>query len=181
MPVHVTVNITNGYNVNIKWLTNGNILKHTFHSGKGIRTDTIDLNPNLTGEVNMTALAFNGVSDASSSLVFLIYYAINGFSLQVHPSTIYKNGSIYLVRESSANGPQGPISVSVKYGDGNSSFLSIDADDASFLDPGYLFAHHYSVEGQYDVVVNITSPVDQKVLTSTINIIEPIQNISVRT
>lgn len=122
------------------------------------------------------------MSEASSSLVFLSYYAINGFSLlQVHPSTIYKNASIYLVRESSANGPQGPISVSVQYGDGNCTFLSIDADDASFLDPGYLFAHHYSVEGQYDVVVNITSPVDQNVFTSTIDIIEPIHNISVST
>lgn len=86
----------------------------------------------------MTALAFNGVSEASSSLVFLIYYAINGFSLQVHPSTIYKNASIYLVRESAANSPQGPISVSVQYGDGNNTFLSIDADNASFLDRSWL-------------------------------------------
>lgn len=155
------------------------MLDATFHAGKGIRTFEINLSPNLTGEINLTAVASNAVSEVSNFTLFRHYYAINGFFLLTHPSTVFKNAEIVLIRENSARLPQGNVSITLQYGDGNVTVLSIDAGNSSFLNPGYIFPYRYLAEGEYNVVVNITSLIDKQTLNSKLEIVEPIQNISV--
>lgn len=166
--------------MHITWLTSDEMFKTTFHSGKGVRSFEVNLSPTTAGEINLTAIANNAVSTASSSRVFNLYYVINGFSLVAHPSTIYKDASIQLLREDTANLPQGRLTIVIQYGDGNFSSLSIDSGDPSLKHPGHVFSYPYIAEGQYQVVVNISSPIDEQVLTSTLKVIEPIQNITVR-
>lgn len=180
LPVVVTVNLTNGYNIIIRWFVNDQPLQTSFHAGKGTRTSSVDLLPTTAGDLNITALANNAVSEESTSILSSYLYSINGFSLVVGPSTIYKNASIYLKRASSADLPQGNISIVLQFGDGNLTSLNLSASDPSFLNPGLLFTHHYTTEGSHNVVANIMSNIDSKSLTAIISIVEPIENISVR-
>lgn len=121
-------------------------------------------NFNLTGNISITIIVSNNISQMSKSFIIYKYYPINGIST-TNISSVYNTSEtvkINLFTESNAMKPQGFINFTVDWGDGNYSMGILDLNEqplAEFQLPREV-NHPYSIQGNYTVVLTLQSKLE---------------------
>lgn len=121
-------------------------------------------NFNLTGNISITIIVSNNISQMSKSFVIYKYYPINGISTS-NISSVYNTSEtvkINLFTESNAMKPQGFINFTVNWGDGNYSIGILDLSEQPLVEfklPRDV-DHPYFIQGNYTVVLTLQSQLE---------------------
>lgn len=121
-------------------------------------------NFNLTGNISITIIVSNNISQMSKSFVIYKYYPINGISTS-NISSVYNTSEtvkINLFTESNAMKPQGFINFTVNWGDGNYSIGILDLNEQPLVEfklPRDV-DHPYFIQGNYTVVLTLQSQLE---------------------
>ena len=162
----------------MQWYINGQTITLSSNSGNGTRHLQQLLTLNSTGEVNISVNASNSVSNVLASTIVQNYYRINGILLVTSPSTLSSDCIVTVKLASDAKLPQGPLTINVFYGDGQSGILNISSTEPTLL-TGRNFTHRYSTLGSHMVSVEVTSVIDFKTYNVTSNVYDPISTVQV--
>ena len=132
------------------------------------------------GLVFVEIIAFNPVSEASYNLTFTNLHTINGLTLIGDEVVKNENATVTLKMDRSAQQPQGNFSVSTDFGDSTQPQITvISSEEEILMSSGLLLTHPYNTEGNYSVQVQLSSPVDVKYYSTTVQVMEPIDSIQV--
>ena len=177
-PTNITLSLDSGSNIQMQWYINGQTITLSSNSGNGTRQLQQLLILNSTGEVNISVNASNSVSNVLASTIVQNYYRINGILLMTSPSTLSSDCIVTVKLASDAKLPQGPLTINVLYGDGQSGILNISSTEPTLL-TGRNFTHRYSTLGSHMVSVEVTSVIDFKTYNVTSNVYDPISTVQV--
>lgn len=149
------------------------------HEGTGDRYFNITESILEKGRIDITANATNIVSQKAHAYTTYFYHRINGIFLATNVTSTVLAATIYLKTANSAQVPQGLIDVMVDFGDGTNSSAALDLSSTILIDQNVPFTHLYQYIGNYTVTATLTSPLGTEVITSDIEVIEPIFGIEV--
>ena len=157
--------IQSGSNYEVKWVQ-GNTTNAFQYSGNNTRSFSYNFTMLNTGDNNVTVLVTNLVSGQNHSFSFYSYYGINGIALQVGETyETTETAQIALMVNNSAKQPQGSVSVFLDFGDNSSVFTDLSMTPAT-LKSGFNTTKLYSIQGNYTITANITSPIGSLMLSS---------------
>ena len=177
-PANISINLNSGSNVQLQWYINGQTTTTSSNSGNGTRQLQQLLTLNPTGQVNISVNASNSVSSAVASKTIYNYYRINGFLFTTSPSTLSSDCIVTVKLASDAQLPQGPLTINVFYGDGQSDILNISSTEPTLL-TGRNFTHRYSTLGTHVVSVKVTSSIETKTYNMNSHVYDPISTVQV--
>lgn len=118
-------------------------------------------NFNLTGDINITIIVSNDISQMSKSFIIYKYYPINGIST-TNISSVYNTSeavTMNLFTELNVMIPQGFINFTVDWSDGNYSMGILDLNEQP-LEQQIQLLHPYSIQGNYTVVLTLQSQLE---------------------
>jgi hypothetical protein len=120
------------------------------------------------GTINLEIIISNNVSQASEFLTIYMYYAINGISPTNISGTYNTSENVQMTFEidSNAKKPQGDVTYNVTWGNGGVSNGTLDVDRASPV----TVSSTYTLQGNYTVVLTLSSPVQSYNISYTIYI-----------
>ena len=177
-PTNITLSLDSGSNIQMQWYINGQNITFSSINGNGTRQLQQLLTLNSTGEVNISVNASNSVSNVLATTIVQNYYRINGILLVTSPSTLSSDCIVTVKLASDAKLPQGPLTINVFYGDGQSDILNISSTEPTLL-TGRNFSHRYSTLGSHMVSVEVTSVIDFRTYNVTSNVYDPISTVQV--
>lgn len=168
--LQINATIINGSHMNTEWFLGPKDKQHFLHPCNDTRSFSINHTFVETGEINVTVIGKNLVSQFSKSFILFYYYAINGYVLLPNDTVqTIENATVVIEVESSANQPQGIVDIEVHFGDGDSTNISLEASDLS-LASGIPLTHHYIFQGYYTITAILSSNINSMNLTKTIAI-----------
>lgn len=169
-PLAFNVSIINGSNMETDWFLGPTDTLQFLHPCNSTRSLLFTHTFKEKGDINVTVVGKNRVSALSKSFPAYHYYQINGFVLQSNTTVqTIENATIVLRVENSANQPQGMVDIEIDFGDGDSTNISLDANDNK-LAVGVPFSHHYVYQGVYTITAILKSHINSKNLTTVIGI-----------
>ena len=177
-PTNITLSLDSGSNIQMQWYINGQTITLSSINGNGTRHLQQLLTLNSTGEVNISVNASNSVSNMLATTIVQNYYRINGILLMTSPSTLSSDCIVTVKLASDAQLPQGPLTINVFYGDGQSGILNISSTEPTLL-TGRNFTHRYSTLGSHMVSVEVTSVIDFRTYNVTSSVYDPISTVQV--
>lgn len=116
----------------------------------------------------MTLHVTNLVSAQNFTLLFHSYYKVNGIYLEV--GKIYQTTEIVeiaVIVNGSASQPQGDVSLVLDFGDSTNTNSSLSMD-AFTLKSSFNTTRLYTIQGNYTITANLTSPVGSEILESIV-------------
>lgn len=156
--------------MNTEWFLGPTDKQEFLHPCNDTRTLLFNHTFKEIGEINVTVVGKNPISDITRSFTVYYYYPLNGFLLLPNDTVqTIENATIILRVENSANQPQGMVDIEIDFGDGDSTNISLDAGD-SRLASGVPFSHHYVIQGIYTVTAMLKSNINSKNLSKEIGI-----------
>ncbi|XP_061194795.1 uncharacterized protein LOC133202955 [Saccostrea echinata] len=169
-PLEINATIINGSNMNTEWFLGPKDKQHFLHPCNDTQSLVFNHTFGETGEINVTVIGKNLVSQISRSFIIFYYYAINGYLLLPNDTVqTIENATIVIQVENSANQPQGVVDIEVRFGDGDSTNFSLDANDPK-LAIGVPLTHHYIYQGNYTITAILSSNINSINLTKVIEI-----------
>lgn len=149
------------------------------HEGTGDRYFNITESILEKGGIDITANATNIVSQEAHSYTTYFYHRINGIFLVTNVTSTVQAATIYLKTANSTQVPQGLIDVMVDFGDGTNNSTTLDLSSKVLIDQNVPITHLYQYVGNYTVTGTLTSPLGTEVITSDVEVIQPIFGIEV--
>ncbi|XP_062602879.1 uncharacterized protein LOC134264616, partial [Saccostrea cucullata] len=169
-PLEINATMINGSNMNTEWFLGPKDKQHFLHPCNDTQSFIFNHTFGETGEINVTVIGKNLVSQIRRSFTIFYYYAINGFLLLPNDTVqTIENATIVIQVENSANQPQGVVDIDVHFGDGDSTNISLDANDPK-LAIGVPLTHHYVYQGYYKITAILSSEINSINLTKVIGI-----------
>jgi hypothetical protein len=162
-----TATLISGSNYDVEWI-HENVSTMVSYLGNDTRAFSYNYTFLYTGDINVTLRVTNLVSSQNFSLLFHSYYKINGIYLEVGKSyQTTEIAEIAVIVNGSANQPQGEVSLVLDFGDNTNTVISLSVD-AFTLKPSFNTTRQYTIQGNYTVSANLTSPIGSEILESTI-------------
>lgn len=110
------------------------------------------------GDINITAVASNAITNATKSFSITVFNKINGIFINTSKPTYetLEVVGISLMVADDARQPQGQVNASLDFGNGNITSCVLSVND-TYLTPKYNFNHQFDIQGNYSIKVVLRS------------------------